>query len=161
MSEWYDRPKPAEQLEKLEAFVGEWASIDQHESMPWMNEGGSGITRNVFKKALDGFCYFTDIEADTPFGNIKGHGFIFYDSEIQKFRIEWYDNFGNHLFGEGDFNESTQSLQFVEYYKMGGVDVVERHTSTKTDESHYTHVVDTLIDGEFKLTSTLYYKRVV
>lgn len=55
MSNWYDRPKPAPELSKLKPFIGEWASVDQHEPMPWMEKGGTGITRNVFKKALDEF----------------------------------------------------------------------------------------------------------
>ncbi len=159
MGNWYDRPEPSAELSKLEPFAGEWTSVDRHEAMPWMKEGGAGHTRNRFRRALDGFCYLTDIEADTPFGKIKGHGLIFFDTELDKFRIEWYDNFGNHMSGDGDYDESRQSLVLVEHYRMGGVDVVERHTSKLIDADHYRHIVETLVDGEFRLTSTLEYER--
>ena len=43
---------------------------------------------------------------------------------------------------------------------MGGVDVIERHTARLISPDSYTHIVETMIDGEFKLTSTLTYKKV-
>lgn len=160
MSNWYDRPEPSQELKSLEPFCGRWVSVDQHESMPWMADGGTGLTRNHFRKALDDFCYLTDIEADTPFGNIKGHGMIFYDREAGKFRIAWYDNFGNLMTGEGDYDPSDRSLILVEKYRMNGVDVKERHIDRIVDENHYTHIVETMLDGEYKLTSILNYRRV-
>lgn len=112
MSEWYERPSPSEKLKLLEVFTGRWESCDIHEPMPWMKDGGMGKTINTFSSALDDFCYLCDICADTPFGDLKGHGIYFYDVETKQFRIEWYDNFGNHMTGSGDFIEETALLRW-------------------------------------------------
>lgn len=151
MSEW-ERPKPSNELEKLETFIGEWISEDIHYPMPWMSEGGKGKSRNIFRKALDGYCFLADFSSETPFGTIKGHGIWFFDSKQSKFKVQWYDNFANHLEGEGNFLDvNTLVIQYR--YCMGGQDILERHTSKIVDADNYDYIIETFLDGEFRLTT--------
>ncbi len=159
MSEWYDRPEIPIELNKLDIFTGNWISHDKHHPVEWMKKGGIGSTKEYFRRSLDGYCFITDIEADTPFGNIKGHGFTFFDKDTNKYHLEWFDNFGNHIIGEGHLiNEHTYVL--IEKYSMNGVSVVERHTDKLINENEKIHIIETLINDKYELTSELYYKKV-
>ncbi len=159
MSEW-ERPDRAPELLRLERFEGEWVSSDVHQPMPWMEQGGTGNSREHFRKACDGYCYLTDIEASTPFGGLKGHGIVFYDRRIGKYCLEWYDNFGNHISGEGNFTDDD-TLLIIEKYVMNGQTVLERHTDRLLDVRHKLHTVETFLEGEFRLTSELRYEKII
>ncbi len=63
--------------------------------------------------------------------------------------------------GAGDFLEETHSLVLVEHSRMNGVGVTERHTARPLSADCYTHFVETMMDGAFRLTSTLTYKKCV
>lgn len=157
MTDW-QRPKPAPELNKLEPLIGEWESIDKHYPMPWAPQGGKGQSKTNFFKALDGYCYLSDVSSETPFGIIKGHGIWFYDSAVNKYKIQWYDNFANHLQGKGDFI-NDDLLVFELRYCMGNTDIVERHTIKNIAKDSYDFIIETLLDGAFKLTSESKYKR--
>lgn len=159
MSEWYERPERPSELDKLDVFIGEWVSVDKHHPMEWMKEGEKGSTKEIFKRALDGYCFLTDIEAETPFGNIKGHGFTFFDKLINKFRFEWFDNFGNHISGVGSFTDD-QTYEVVAKYTMNGVEVIEKHTDRLANENEKVHIIGTLTNNGYELSSELYYKKV-
>jgi hypothetical protein len=105
--------RPPKEPERLAPMEGEWASEDVHYPMPWAPEGGNSRSHGIFRKALDGYCYFHDYEGETPFGNVKGHGIWSYDTEHKKFRVQWFDNFSNLLNGEGYFED--EALLVVEY----------------------------------------------
>ncbi len=90
MAELFERPGKAPELLKLDRFSGKWVSWDTHRPMPWMKEGGAGSSREFFRKACGGYCYLTDIEAETPFGGLIGHGFLFYETQIEKYRLLSY-----------------------------------------------------------------------
>lgn len=158
MSDW-QRPEPAPELRKLEFLVGEWESIDEHSPSDWASQGDKGRSKNKFYRALDNYCYLVDVTSEAPFGKFKGHGIWYYDSEERKYKIQWYDSFANHLQGIGDFI-SDNVLQFELKYRMQNVDIVERHTIKNITKDSYDLIIETLTDGEFKLSSESKYKRI-
>lgn len=157
MIDW-ERPKPAPELKKLEPLVGEWESIDEHTPSPWASEGGKGRSKIKIYKALDDYCYLLDFFSETPFGDFKGHGIWFYDSEERNYRQQWYDSFGNHVQGIGNFI-GDDVLQFEIKYRMQNNDVVERHTIKNISKDSYDQIIETLLEGEFKLSTESKYKR--
>jgi len=158
MTGW-SRPKPSPELSRLEALVGVWVSEDRHYPMPWMPQGGTGKSRCVFEDALDGYAFLNDTFSQTPFGPIKGHGIWYFDSDTQLFRVSWYDNFANHLQGEGGFDPQGR-LVLTYRYRMAGQDIQERHTFYFLDPEHFRHEIETFLDGRFQITSELKYRRV-
>ena len=158
MSDW-QRPEPAPELKRLEPLVGEWESIDEHSPSDWASKGDKGKTRNKFYRALDNYCYLVDVSGDAPFGKFKGHGIWFYDSKEAKYKIQWYDSFANHLHGTGDFLNDNE-LQFELKYHMLNSEIIERHTIKNVTKNSYDFIIETLIDGDFKLSSVSKYKRI-
>ena len=75
------------------------------------------------------------------------------------FRLEWFDNFGNHISGEGSFTDE-QTYEVIAKYIMNGIEVIERHTDRLTNEDEKVHVIETLINGAYELSSELHYKKI-
>ncbi len=148
MEEKIGKPVKFPELIKLETIEGEWVSA-----------GAEGKTREHFRKACDGFCYLTDIESETPAGLMKGHGIVFYDQAIKKFRMEWYDNFTNYITGEGKFTEEGTFIM-IEKYSRDGRAYLERHTDKVIDGARKLHTVENFINGEFKKLSEMSFDRV-
>lgn len=158
MGEW-GRPAPPLELALMEPLAGEWASEDVHYPMPWAPDGGKGRSRGVFHKALDGYCYFHDFEGETPFCNVKGHGIWSYDAERKKFRVQWFDNFSNLLYGEGDF-VGKDTLAMVYGYRMAGKDILEKHVIRVEGRDSYESSIYNVVDGEYRLASVFRYVRI-
>ncbi|MBI5543494.1 MAG: hypothetical protein HY901_06365 [Deltaproteobacteria bacterium] len=72
MTDW-SRPARSLELDRLDPFAGEWASVDLHQPMEWMPKGGEGFSHLKRLGALDGYGFLMDFEAMTPFGGILGH----------------------------------------------------------------------------------------
>lgn len=157
MTDWSRPPVPPE-LARLEAFAGSWVSQDEHAPTPWAEQGGTGRSRHRLRHALDGYCFLSDFEGETPFGAIRGHAFWFYDRERARFGIRWYDNFANLLEGEGSFH-ADGSLRISYRYRMGGADVEERHRLELQGPDAYRLTIENLIDGEWRVTSVQRYRR--
>lgn len=43
---------------------------------------------------------------------------------------------------------------------MNGIEVIERHTDRLTNEDEKVHVIETLINGAYELSSELHYKKI-
>lgn len=153
----FSRPEPSKELEKLKMLEGDWESHDTHYPLPWMPDGGTGKSKNSFHEALDGYGFLADYNGSTPFGSIKGHGIWFYDSERNQYKIQWYDNFGNHISGNGNF-ENDQFI-FDMRYRMGGEDIFEQHTIKDIKDNSYLYVIEIEVDGKLCKSSELRYQR--
>lgn len=153
----FNRPSPSKELEKLKVLLGDWESCDKHYPLPWMPDGGTGTSKNSFHEALDGYGYLVDYTGDTPFGSIKGHGIWFYESEYKAYKIQWYDNFGNHVQGNGNFKDGQ--FVFDMRYRMDGEDIFERHTIKDIKADSYLYIIEIEIDGKLRKSSELHYHR--
>ncbi len=158
MAEGSIKPAGSPELLKLEKFKGVWVS-----DLPFLpgyriNGAVSGKTREEYRDACGGSCFILDIESLTPEGDLKAHGFIFYDESISKFKLEWYDNFGNHISGEGNFTDDD-TLIMIEKYTRKGRGILERHTEKFKTAGAKIHTVETFINGEFSKTCEIPFKR--
>ncbi|MGA2140798.1 MAG: hypothetical protein ABSG94_00105 [Brevinematales bacterium] len=130
------------ELNKLDRIAGKWVC-----------SAGSDKTMEILKSACDGFCYLVDIESDTARGLLRGHGMVFFDDAIKKFRLEWYDNFANHITGEGNFTDDDTFIM-IEKSNINGTPHIERHTEKLAPGgSKKTLTVENFINGEFEKIS--------
>lgn len=157
MTDWSRPPVPPE-LDRLEALAGEWVSEDEHAPTPWAEAGGTGRSRHVLRRALGGYCFVSDFEGETPFGQILGHALWFYDREKGRYGIRWYDSFANLLEGEGAF-QGDGALVVAYRYRMGGTDVDERHRFEPLPPDGYRLTIENVIDGAWRVTSVQRYRR--
>jgi hypothetical protein len=126
--------------------------------MPWAPEPATGTSRHSFRRALDGYCFLSDYAGQMPFGDLKGHAIWFFDNARRAYRIVWYDNYANFLDGHGDFAPDGRFV--IDYeYRMAGQEVHERHAIQVSAPDRYEHRIETLLDGEFRPTSELRYRR--
>jgi hypothetical protein len=158
MTDW-SRPPVPEELIRLERFAGEWISHDEHAPTPWAAQGGSGRSRHHLRRALDGYCFISDFEGETPFGKILGHAIWFWDREQRRYGVRWYDNFANLLEGEGNFR-SDDALVITYRYRMDGTDVDERHLLEPLAPDAYRLTIENVIDGDWRVASVQQYRRV-
>ncbi len=158
VTDWSRPPVPKE-LNRLEPFAGEWVSHDEHAPTPWAEQGGSGRSRHQLRRALDGYCFVSDFEGETPFGPIRGHAFWFYDREKGRYGVRWYDNFANLLEGEGGFRDDG-ALIVTYRYRMGGADVDERHVLEPLAPDAYRLTIENIVDGAWRVASVQHYRKV-
>jgi hypothetical protein len=157
MTDWSRPPVPPE-LDRLEAFAGEWVSEDEHAPTPWAPEGGPGRSRHVLRRALDGYCFVSDFEGETPFGAIRGHAFWFWDRERSRYGIRWYDSFANLLEGDGAFRDDG-ALAVTYRYRMAGADVDERHLLEPLGPHAYRLTIENVVDGVWRVASVQRYRK--
>ncbi|HEY3352899.1 MAG TPA: hypothetical protein VGQ83_06595 [Polyangia bacterium] len=154
----WGRPLPPPELARLEFLLGDWVSEDVHHPMPWAPRPARGASRLSFRRALDGYCFLTDYAGQMPFGELKGHGVWFYDVARGHYRVLWYDNWANFLDGSGAF--AADGAFVIRYaYRMEGQDVRERHTLLPAPPDGFEHRIETELDGRFRPTSELRYRR--
>lgn len=157
MTDW-SRPPRAAELDRLDAFAGDWISDDEHRPTPWAPEGGEGRSRHRLRRALDGYGFLSDFQGETPFGRIDGHAVWYFDREAGRYRVFWYDSFANALQGDGAF-EPDGTLVMTYRYRMGGEDVLERHTMRVLGPDRWEQVIENWLDGAFRVASTLSWRR--
>ncbi len=138
-----DKPARFPELDQLDKFEGEWVS---------------GETKEIFKRACDGFCYLADVEAETSGGLLKGHGIIFFDNSIKKFRLEWYDNFAIHISGEGNYTDESTFIMIAKYSRNGSAHI-ERHTEKLISGIKKIHMIENFTNGEFEKISETTFDR--
>jgi hypothetical protein len=157
VTDWSRPPRPAE-LDRLDAFAGEWISVDEHRPTPWAPDGGPGASRHRLRRALDGYAFLSDFEGETPFGGITGHAVWFFDRESGSYRVFWYDNFANALRGEGGFAPDG-TLVMTYRYRMAGEDVLERHSMRLAGADGWTQTIENWLEGRYQVASTLRWRR--
>jgi hypothetical protein len=128
-----------DELKKFEKMEGLWVSDEE-----------SAKTKENYKKACDGFCYLIDLESENASGILKGHGFIFYDKSIEKFRLQWYDNFSNYISGEGNFTDDFTFILIEKFNRN-----IERHTEKFLDGGRKLQIIENFENGEFKKVKEL------
>jgi hypothetical protein len=159
MSEGFDKPARSPELFKLARIKGIWLSGQPFLPGSRIDGSISGETKEEYMEACEGFCYLVNIVSRTPEWVLNAHSMIFYDRLINKFRLEWYDNYENHITGEGNFTDDD-TLVMIEKYARKGRSIIERHIEKFTGDSSRIHLVETFINGEFSKTSEIKFEKI-
>ncbi len=123
----YPMPKPGAEMKKLDFLLGQWQTVEAHESMPGF-AGGKGQGKTSTQLGPGGLSIFTDYQSTGVVGVFQGRGIITWEATEKAYRTFWFDNMqagsmtmagqweGNDLVFMGDLNMMGQMVKFKQVY---------------------------------------------
>ena len=96
---------------KLQFLVGSFATESTVPPMPMAPKGASGKGTSLVAWALDSTILVIDDDSQNNlFGHYKGHGVLGFDAPTKQFRLEMFNNFGDHISYLGSFVADTLEM---------------------------------------------------
>lgn len=102
--EGMQKPTPAPELARLNAFVGEWT--EEFTCRPTGAKEDMKMTSSVkFEWALDGFFLRGTWAGEFEGQKIHGEGYYWWDAGDRHYEFMWFDNAGHTMEGEMSYHE--------------------------------------------------------
>jgi hypothetical protein len=154
------RQERGEHHQKLDFFVGEWATTD---TIPpgQMGPGGVAHGKSGFKWTLGDLWLVQTYAGDMPgMGHYEGRGMITWDAEAGDYVVYWFDNFGARIsIYRGKFVDEN-TMVFGGEGEMQGMKYYDRLTWKKVSEKELLFTMEMSMDGkDYGKTMESVYKR--
>jgi Protein of unknown function (DUF1579) len=96
-------PTPAPEAQKLDFLAGDWIHAENYYPGP-MGPGGKGGGRSKSTWILGNHDLLVTYVTKTPMGTIEGRGVLGWDPDKKAYRMDWFDNTGDAVHYNGNFN---------------------------------------------------------
>jgi len=113
MQAWMAAGQPGEHHKHLDAFVGEWEGTVKIWEGPGAEpmESSGRISREW---TLDNHFIHETVEAETPFGPLKGISFMGYNNVTGQYESTWFENFSTGTYREtGSYDTARKVFTFI------------------------------------------------
>jgi uncharacterized protein DUF1579 len=111
-------PQPALELQKLSFLVGDWVHDEVHHPGA-MGPGGPAKGRSKAQWILGDHHLYLNYVSRGAMGSIEARGLLGWDADKKAYHLDWYDNLGQAVRYQGDFNPEGALLLSAEYTLNG------------------------------------------